>query len=372
MSRSVRPIVMAALALAAAPDLPAQTQRALTKPDAEFPEPATRISTIRELRDGRVVAVDSRENWLRILDFRDGSAKPLGRTGSGPGEYGFPGPLVALPGDTTVMHDPRNARFLLILPDGTLGETFRLSDPVAVYLGSRGSSPRGSDAQGNLYFEATPFTATGALDSAPLMRYSRSTAKLDTLAWLQLAKGNVTVKPGPNGTGQSITVGAQAFPAQDNWTALPGGGIAVVRVRDYHVDRYSPSRAPVAGAPVRTPPIAVDEAEKAAWRAERRSRLVPRNGGSVAPTLPEPEWPLVMPPFVLFSTFAQPNGDVWVLRSHKVGAPDTYDVFGPTGALTTRVTLPARARLVGFGNGTVYLVRQDDDDLEHLQRYRWQ
>jgi hypothetical protein len=37
-----------------------------------------------------------------------------------------------------------------------------------------------------------------------------------------------------------------------------------------------------------------------------------------------------------------------------------------------RVALPPKTRLVGFGNGTLYLVRRDDDDLEYLQRYRLQ
>jgi hypothetical protein len=34
------------------------------------------------------------------------------------------------------------------------------------------------------------------------------------------------------------------------------------------------------------------------------------------------------------------------------------------------VVLPAKTRLLGFGQGTVYLVRTDDDDLQYLQRYR--
>jgi hypothetical protein len=33
--------------------------------------------------------------------------------------------------------------------------------------------------------------------------------------------------------------------------------------------------------------------------------------------------------------------------------------------------LPVKTRLIGFGrNGAIYVVRFDDDDLEHLQRYR--
>jgi hypothetical protein len=35
-----------------------------------------------------------------------------------------------------------------------------------------------------------------------------------------------------------------------------------------------------------------------------------------------------------------------------------------------RVTFPEKSRLVGFGEGTVYTVRTDDDDLQYLERYR--
>jgi hypothetical protein len=69
--------------------------------------------------------------------------------------------------------------------------------------------------------------------------------------------------------------------------------------------------------------------------------------------------------------FARPNGDVWVLRSRKAGdAIPVYDVFDTTGKMIARVAFPAKTRLVGFGNGTIYAARSDDDDLEYLQRYR--
>jgi hypothetical protein len=80
-----------------------------------------------------------------------------------------------------------------------------------------------------------------------------------------------------------------------------------------------------------------------------------------------------MPPFLAQAAVARPNGQVWVLRTQKPGndAP-LYDVFDDNGRVIGHVTLPHKMRLVGFGLGTVYLVRIDDDDLEYLQRYRLQ
>ena len=48
----------------------------------------------------------------------------------------------------------------------------------------------------------------------------------------------------------------------------------------------------------------------------------------------------------------------------------SYDVFDGAGTLVRQVTLRPRSRVVGFGNGTVYLVRLDEDDLQYLERYR--
>jgi hypothetical protein len=364
------------LCMAAALPFPGggQAPRTLGKPDAEHPHAFTRIATVRELRDGRVLVVDERESSLLLADFKSGSIGQVGRQGAGPREYGRPGRIVALPGDTSVLHDPPNTRYLLVGPDGKPGETFRLSEPVWMHLGGRGSVPRGTDARGNLYFEGSPMT-TGrgvvpvALDSAPVMRYDRKTMRLDTLAFVQLARGNVRVTPGKT-KGMSIQVGAAAFPARDDWAPLPGGGIAVVRVRDYHVDRYSLTGARTAGPPLRIAPVPVTEAEKQAWREERLGRAMSRSVGTVAQNPIEPDWPTAMPPFVFWSTFAAPSGDLWVLRSHRASDVPVYDVFNSAGVLTARAALSARTRLVGFGNGTLYVVRRDDDDLEHLQRYK--
>jgi hypothetical protein len=99
-----------------------------------------------------------------------------------------------------------------------------------------------------------------------------------------------------------------------------------------------------------------------------------RSAGVAPPNLqlPEPtDWPEVKPPFTAGAAIAAPNGTVWVLRTRaaKDKIP-TYDVFDATGKVVNRVALPADTRLLGFGNGTAYLARSDEDDLQYLQRYR--
>jgi hypothetical protein len=70
---------------------------------ATHPEEFTSIAGVRELADGRVLVSDSRETRVMVLDFATGTAEPVGRTGSGPGEYRRAARLYALRADSTVM-----------------------------------------------------------------------------------------------------------------------------------------------------------------------------------------------------------------------------------------------------------------------------
>ena len=356
--------------------LPAQQPTSLGKPEAEFAEPFTQIRAIRELRDGRVLVVDPRDRVVQLIDFSSGMSTKVGRTGAGPGEYGLPDRIIALPGDSSAIFDPDNSRYLIITPEGTTGTTFRIEDG-GVRMGGRGGAPRGTDSRGRIFIEGSAFVATAdggiaTSDSAPVLRLDRATKTLDTLAWVQLAKGNARGSGGPNGV--MMMVGLKAFPSRDDWTPLPDGGVGIARVHDYHVERYSSSGTRTTGPSIPWSAIPVTEAEKEAWRAARRGLPAAGRGGAIPKNLPPPpqsEFPAVMPPFVSGATMARPNGEIWVLRSHRSTDAPIYDVFGPTGSMVRRVAMPGpTSRLVGFGSTTVYVARRDADELEYLQRYR--
>ena len=369
--------LIAALSCLVSPmSVTAQQATSLGEPDAEFAEPFTQIRNIRELRDGRVLVVDPRDRIVQLIDFRTGTATKVGRTGAGPGEFGLPDRIIALPGDSSAIFDPDNSRYLIIAPDGKTGATFRVDD-AGVRMGGRGAAPRGTDTRGRIFIEGSAFVATagGGIapgDSAPVLRLDRATKRLDTLAYVQLARGNSRGSGGPNGV--MMMTGLKAFPSRDDWTPLPDGGVGIARVHDYHIERYSASGTRTAGPPVTWTSIPVTDAEKEAWRAARRGLPAAGRGGAIPKNLPPPpqsEFPAVMPPFVAAAMVARANGEMWVLRSHKSTDAPIYDVFGPTGSMVRRVAMPApTSRLVGFGVNSVYVVRRDADDLEHLQRYR--
>lgn len=378
--------------------------KTLAKPEVEFGEPFSSLVGVRELKDGRVVVSDSRDKLVQLLDFKNQRAVNVGREGAGPGEYGLPSRLFALPGDSSVLYDPLNSRYLLVLPNGKPGATFRVGENSETVVNQGGGrqvrmgglgvgQPLATDAQGRMYFEGSPLIigpdGPAPADSAPILRFDRRSNRFDTLAFLQLPKNSAKVQSSgsANNRNVSIRVGGQTpYPMRDAWAVLPNGTVAVVRAADYHIDVIAPDKQVSRGPAVAYTPVRIGEAEKAEYRdAQKRTPAIgimrtveagsggnsTRTSATNLPPAAEPdEWPAVKPAFS--TALASPTGEVWVARNRtaKDDIP-RYDVFAANGRLVRTVLLPKRTRVVGFGNGgAVYTVRMDNDDLQYLQRFR--
>jgi hypothetical protein len=393
MRRSLA-FLSAASIIGAVPVVAQAPLKTLAKPDVEFTEPFTQINGVRELRDGRVVVSDIREKSVQLVDLKKQTTTRIGREGSGPGEYAMPARLLALPGDTSVVYDPLNRRFLVIGPDGKAGPFVSYEadapggGPVRIASGARYTDDRGRLYSQGANYRIGPNGEPSTADTAPIIRFDRATKKTDTLAWVRTPPTQIRTSQG--GTNVSIRAGGgNPFVAVDDWAVTPDGRVAVVRTKDYHVDWYAPNGQRTSGAAVAYEKLKVTEDDKKAFRErratgggvgfavtqERGPGGASRSAEVVAPGAlerPEPtDWPEIKPAFVGNAALAAPNGQLWVLRTRpaKDEIP-TYDVFDASGRVVNRVALPADTRVVGFGNGTVYLARSDDDDLQYLQRYR--
>ena len=64
--------------------------RLLTTPEAEFATPFTKIGSLRELSDGRVIIIDAQERLIQLVDFKARTIERVGRHRRGPGEYHWP------------------------------------------------------------------------------------------------------------------------------------------------------------------------------------------------------------------------------------------------------------------------------------------
>jgi len=373
----------------------AQQAATLAKPAAETKDPFTSITAIRELPNGKVLIADAQDKIVQLVDFAAGSVSKVGREGNGPGEYSLPLALAGLPDGSTLVHDVLNRRFLIIGADGKPGGFLELPRPPAtnnsggpgMILGGI-QQLRGYDNQGRLYFRGSPFLPTGGqADSVPLLRWDRVKPAFDTVGYIKLPPGSAS-RSGSGGNFQIRMGNSVRFTPTENWSIAGDGSIARVIPDPYRVIWLTGRGAPVLGPVVPYTPMKVTEADKKEIidaqkkNAGQGVRLVfgggpggGGGGGGPPPNLqlPPPEFADTKPPFDGAggnSVLATPEGEVWVLRTRPAGdKTPTYDVFDRGGALVKKVSLNPSSRVVGFGKGTVYVVRTDEDDLQYLQRY---
>lgn len=376
---------LAALALLATP-LAAQTVPTITlsRPEAQFADPYDQVTAVRELGDGRVIVADLFARTVSLADFRSGSATAIGREGQGPGEFAFPNGLVPLAGDSTLLVDPGQRRFLRIGPDGKPAGIVSFPEGLGGPM-----NVKGADRQGRIYFQGSPFGG-GPLggpgnddgripDSVAVLRWDRARRKVDTLGQVKIQ--SIARAASGNARSRAVVMRMQPFSPTDDWGVTPDGRVGVARVGDYHVEWLG--AAPVVGRPVPYARVPVSKADKDAYarRAQdQRGRFAvtdggpgPRSGGGAppsAPKLPDPEWPEFKPPFASNGVLASPDGRLWVQRSQPANAAALYDVFDGAGRLVKQVRLAPNSRVVGFGASSVYVAYTDDDELQHLQRFR--
>jgi hypothetical protein len=362
--------------------------RTLTVREVEYPEPFTRVADVRELHGGRVIVLDARDRAIVAIQMASAGATRVGRLGHGPGEYQMPVSLLALPGDTSLVLDAGNfGGALLITPRATTGEILHLSSgdggPTRVW-----TIRNGTDAEGRVYSQVPVISVTAGRvallsDSAAIERFDRSTGRRDTVA-------RVSIRPvsplTPSGNGRERTGSANGnfasyalipFAIRDQWAVSSDGRVAIVTVEPFRVMFVEPSGVRRFGPPLRVAQIRVSEGHKTLWRQERQQpvAMLVYAGDQMTPQFMRPpytepvKWPEFLPPFLDRAVAFAPDGMLWIQRTTDIDAAPTFDVIDRAGQLAARCILPRRARLIGFGATSIYLVRRDNDDLEYLQRY---
>jgi hypothetical protein len=332
------------------------------------------------LPDGRVLVSDGIDETLLRLDLRSGKTDTIGRKGAGPGEYTTPDALFAIENGQTLLVDLGNGRLSIFDATGK----YRQSIPIArgqPGLGLTILVPRGADKQGRLYFQ--PGGPGGGADSGAVVRYDRTGEKMDTLVRLGLPATKVTSSGGAGN--RSVSVRPVPLSPADAWAVAPDGRLAVARSTGYRVEWIHRDGRVVRGPPNTVRPVAIRDADKKEWmdemanglsvqvRAENGRMDVRLGRGGARREDPDPsqfEWPATKPTFT-GRMWISAEGDAWVERSVPAGEPRAYDVFGADGRLQRTVILPVERRVLGFGQGAVYVQHTDPDDgLQYLERYK--
>jgi hypothetical protein len=357
--------------------------RKLAAPTATYDEPFTGIESVRELRDGRVVVLDAREQTIHVIDLKTRSETKIGRVGDGPGEFRLPLDIFAISGDSAVIRDMgRFGKVMVLTPQGTLGDFIPTVDSA---LNARAFEPIGTDNAGRFY--GMGFTTNGVLDSARIVRWDRTTHTRDTVALISRKTVSPLVKGGPpdvirDKDGRAIGYRPGPilpFATNDQWAVSPDGRLAIVQASPYRVTYVNANGVRISGPIIEFTPVPVTEADKAAWRAEAaqpRATISRQRDGAMTTSfrkmpIPEPpEWEPTLPAFPRKAVSFASDGMLWVRRNTRAGAPLPFDVIDRGGKVAFQLELPAKTKLVGFGAGVVYLARVDDDDLHYLARYK--
>ena len=362
----------------------------LGEPTAVFPEDFGAIQTVRELDDGTVLVADPLGGALYRVDLDAGTRTQVGSEGQGPQEYQQPDAVWPLPGDSTLLIDLGNGRMVGLGPDLSFGPTSPLSagDPRS---GLVLAIPTAVDRDGYVYAEASMGGGPGGQlpDSGSVLRIDRATMIPDTLTRVKLTE-RVRSESG-SGNNRSVNIQQVPLSLEDTWGAGPDGSVVVARSSDYHVEWHRPDGTVVSGAPVGHEPMPLGNAEKQAWidgQGRTGGGLMigvsvnngamemsfgrgrgGMGGGNQEPSIDDYTWPEVAPPFFGDPIRVDPAGRAWVRRFVEAGEDTMYDVFDAQGEHLDTYTLEGDRRVVGFGDGAVYVVTFDEFDLNYLERY---
>jgi hypothetical protein len=300
---------------------------------------------------------------VHVADWARGTLIAIGRNGSGPQEYLHPSSILPLRGDSSLLPNPRNRRWLLLSESSIVGAV----GPGSPLLQMGAPTPLGADARGYVILTARMggvASSAPRTDSLRLVRASRSTGLADSLTLL-LARPSVAHIEGSADRPTSVSLVMNPLAAGEGAALFPDGWVAVARHAPYRVDWFAPDGRRIIGKPLPFDAVRIDEREKAAFleRLAARSGSAARDANTYAP------WPDIVPPFLGEALLTAPDGHLWVRRAATADNADPpYDVIDRTGAIVARVAVGKDIHVVGFGLRTVFTVLTDDMGLQTLQR----
>jgi hypothetical protein len=329
--------------------------------DATLDEPFTRIHSIRELANRRVLITDnSSETRLVVADLRTGSVRALGHQGSGPGEYRQATGLLALSHDSTLLVDGYQSHRWLLLVNDSIVKTLPPDYPA---ISAVPGDVFGVDSSGNVLGLRPGVVAQQLSGEFSRTRHlavlaSRRSGRIDTLFETRGYDQRVRFNRSRTFSAHTVLLGSTDEQVQ----LFPDGWIAIVRVEPYRVDWRSPNGTIRRGPDLAWEAPRSDETEKRAF-AERYRRQ-----NRTAPDFP---WAERLAP-IRPGSHGTPEGNILVARSQWSRVTDTrYDLVDRGGRLISRLALPDSERVVGFGPRNVYVAVTDADGFQFLRRHPW-
>lgn len=338
------------------------------KLDAEF----VRLTSVRELSDGRAIVSDPGSGALQVVDFARRTASPLSRKGKGPLEWGSAALVDPIAGDSSIMTDFINQRWLLFDGGQAVGTVPPDHPAVRAAQGFYGADMRGFVLIKRMVQRPPGVTMITRADSQSLVLVDRRTGRQDTVGRMRELPRRYEKRLRADGSisysGSTATEsGAQGEDAR----LMLDGTIAVVRVEPLRVDFRFPDGAWVRGAPLPISGARVDarERERIMGRRAQNRRDAERIGFPVAP---DPPMPTTLPVLDALSPKPLPDGRIALKRRSTAANPQSrWIIINRRGTLDGEIVLGPREDLLGFGAKSVYVKFTDEDDIQRLRRHPW-
>ena len=330
--------------------------------DASLAEPFTRIYSIRELADGRVLISDnSSETRLVVADLRRNVVRTLGQQGSGPGEYRLAGRLFALPHDSTLFIDAARGRRWLVLAGDSIVRTLPPDDPAVANAGDVFGTDTAGHVLGLRLGGADRLSGDFSRLHHLAVLASRRGAKPDTL--LRLRGYDQRTRTNRQRTFAVMTMLNGS--AEEQVQLFPDGWISFVRVQPYRVEWRSPDGNVTRGPDLPWEAPRSNAVERRAYAERHRKRY-----GADA-EIPDFPWSDRLAP-IRSGSHGTPEGLILIAKSQWSRVTDTrYDLVDRSGRLAGRLVLPDSERVVGFGAHSVFVAITDSDGFQQLRRHPW-
>lgn len=373
------------LLLASGTSVLAQTPPTLRPADGISAEGFTRVSSVRELPDGRLMVAAGVEPYLTLVDFSASTVTPLSRTGAGPGEFREVSRLIALSGDTTLIDDRQGLRWILfsgIRPIRTIrtwsagfngpritgaDDTDRLLELRGVTFGKASGGPvRRSHAEAESLLVV--LHQRNHIRAPEFLRPQK-----DTLARLRGWSRGITAvtREARPGVPMEWWV-VNPLSTEEQALLFPDGWVAIALMQPYRVEWHGPRGEVVKGPPLPFERVPVDGLQQRAAIARAYPKVSPAfSADDFSP------WPDILPPFLSGAVrsdvlFALPTGGLAIMRTPDARSPRiVYDIVDRTGRLESRLSLSSHERIIGFGKHSVYVAATDADDLQFVRRHPW-
>jgi hypothetical protein len=215
------------------------------------------ITSVLELKDGRVLVNDGTRRRLLLMDTTLKTVEVvLDSLAEVANTYGTrPGMLIPYRGDSILFADPASYAVLVLDPTAHIARVRSAWNPDNIFqytnttgnagwpatdgrgrvvyrIAAQAGPPKVAPPPGVLYFPSPP-------DSAFVVAIDLDTRKLDTLAAIRIPKIDVQIHQSAEGF-LSISTMVNPLPMTDEWAVMTDGEVAILRGRDYRIDYRQP------------------------------------------------------------------------------------------------------------------------------------